>query len=184
MRVLVAIFVVGALLVAACDTAKPNSSAEDQRKASIEQRAQTFDQAEKSAPLPKPQNFPMRRALIDYTNRQDLVNHPWYIYVLGDNGNTFGYFVGKTYPQSTCNFLSSTEIVRENRGDNGSTAVVLTAPSLDGIYYGGGGSKGGGCDYFFFDAGTNAMQVIHHDIKWFVSDAPLALNVQPIKVAQ
>lgn len=169
----------GVILAVALVGCTVDSKAEQQRKASIDARTDAFAQAESVVPLPRPQNFPMRAALAEYTDRQDMLNHPWYIYVLGDNGNTFGYFVGKTYPQSTCNFLSSTETINSN--DKG--RVVLTAPSLDGVYYGGGGSEGGGCDYFFFDAATNAMQVIHHDIKWFVSDAPLGLNVSPIKVA-
>lgn len=152
-------------------------STEEQRLDSVKHRSKVFAQAEDRFPLPRPQNFPLRQALVEYTDRQDLLNHPWYIYILGVNGNPIGYFVGRTYPQNICNFLSSTEEVRGNT--NGT--VVLTAPSLDGIYYGGGGAVGT-CDaWFFFDVATNAMQVIS-GLPFFVSDAPLALNVQPIKV--
>lgn len=176
MRIPVIALALGLLLVMGCDESK----AEKQRQASVEARSEVFAKAESKYQLPVVQNFPMRGALTEYTKRQDQLDHPWYIYVLGDQGNTIGYFVGKTYPQSTCNFLSSTEVV--NSSENGK--VVLTAPSLDGIYYGGGGSKGGGCDYFFFDVATDAMQVIHHDLRWFVSDKPLSLKADAIQVAR
>lgn len=160
-----------------CD--EGNKDAEQARKDSIEHRTEVFQQAERLLPLPKPENFPLREALIKYTERQDAINHPWYIYILGMNGNPIGYFVGKTYPQNICNFLSSTEEVRVYDSDG---VAVLTAPSLDGIYYGGGGAKGT-CDaWFFFDVTTDAMQVIS-GLPYFVSDAPLALNVQPIRVS-
>ena len=130
-------------------------------------RVTTLDKAQKLHPLPVNENFPLREALVEFTKRQDQVNHPWYIYILGENGNPIGYFVGKTYPQNICNFLSST---------------VDDLPSLDGIYYGGSGAKGT-CDaWFFFDVTTDAMQVIS-GLPYFVSDRPLVLNVQPIKVA-
>ena len=154
-------------------------SGDNQRRNSVEFRTTNFERAAKLYPLPAQENFPLREALVEYTRRQDLQNHPWYIYVLGQNGNPIGYFVGKTYPQNACNFLSSTEEIRSN--ENGT--VVLTAPSLDGIFYGGSGASGACTSYFFFDVSTNAMQVID-GLPFFVSDAPLALDVKPIRVAQ
>ena len=96
-----------------------------------------------------------------------MINHPWYVYVLGDNGNPIGYFTSKTYPQNACNFLSRTD---------------AGLPSLDGLYYGGSGSSGACTAVFFFDNATNAMVVIDR-LATFAVDIPLALNVQPIKVA-
>lgn len=144
------------------------SKQEELREDSVDARISNMDRAVKLFPLPRNENFPLRDALVEFTERQDLINHPWYIYILGENGNAIGYFVGKTYPQNICNFLSTT---------------VNDLPSLDGIYYGGGGAKGT-CDaWFFFDVATNAMQVVS-GLPYFVSDIPLALNVQPIRVAQ
>lgn len=143
------------------------SKQENMREESVDARIVTMERASRLYPLPQNENFPLRQALVKFTERQDLINHPWYIYILGQNGNPIGYFVGKTYPQNICNFLSTT---------------VNDLPSLDGIYYGGGGAKGT-CDaWFFFDVSTDAMQVIS-GLPYFVSDVPLALNVQPIRVA-
>lgn len=164
------------IVLAACTDA---TDAERQREQSVKARTETFARAESVVPLPQPQNFPLRAALVEFTDRQDMVNHPWYIYVLGQNGNAIGYFVGKTYPQNVCNFLSSTERV-ETRYEG---TIVLQAPSLDGVYYGGSGASGACTSYFFFDAATNAMQVID-GLPFFVSDAPLALDAKPIRVSQ
>lgn len=176
MRAALVLILIFALATAiACDE-KPSS--EDSRRESVEFRAENFERATRRHPQPRQENFPMREALVKYTQRQDLLNHPWYIYVINEFQGSYQYFIGQTYPQSTCNFLGSTEEVK-SRGDG---TVVLTAPSLDGIFYGGGGSKGGGCDYFFFDMATDAMQVIHHDIRWFVSDRLLLLDARPVTV--
>lgn len=154
-----------------------DSSAEEQRKKATEQRTETFDRAEKSQPIPTVLNFPLRNALIKFTLREDLVEHPWYIYILGDNANMLGFYVGQTVPINACNFLSSTEIV--NSSESGK--VVLTAPSLDGIFYGGGGSEGS-CDaWFFFDYATDAMIVIR-GLNYFVADQPLLIDAEPIKI--
>lgn len=153
---------------------------------SVSQRNSNYQVAVAKYPPPTQQNFPLRQALIKYTQRQDLLNHPWYIYVANDcylckDGIAYQYYVGQTYPLSTCDFLGSTEDVQKyEHGDTGLAVTTLTAPSLDGIYYGGSGATGG-CDYFFFDAGTDALQVIQHDWKWFVSDHPLLLDAKLIQ---
>lgn len=177
MRSLILAAVVVLLFAVSCDGKA--SVPKKQQEQAVQQRGEVFAAASAAAPVVAPQNFPLRKALLKYTARQDLLNHPWYIYIQGDQGNTIGYFVGQTYPLSTCDFLSSTQIT----DSNSSGRVVLTAPSLDGIYYGGSGASGG-CDYFFFDAATDAMQVISATQKWFVSDAPLSIDAKPIKVSQ
>lgn len=147
------------------------------RSSSVEQRNNSFSLAEKKFPNPKLENFPQREALIEFSKRQDLVNHPWFIYILGDNGNPIGYYVGKTRPINSCNFLSSTEgIYNGPKGD-----LILTAPAFDGMYYGGGSASAACNSMFFFDWNTNAMIEIG-SIKYFTSDQPLALDIKPILV--
>lgn len=127
-----------------------------------EVRTSNMDRAMTKYPLPAQQNFPLRRDLTEMTKREDLANHPWYVYVLGDNGNIIGYYVTKSVPQNACNFLSTEGA---SRG------------SLDGVYY--GQSQ---CDvWLMFDAATDA-EIKIRDIKWFVSDRPLRLQAQPITV--
>lgn len=154
-----------------------DSKADDQRRASVHARADAFERAQAAAPLPHTKNFPLRKALVEMTERQDAVNHPWYIYILADTGNIIGYYVAKTVPVNACDFLSSTEDVQYDDDGN----VVLTAPSLDGMFYGGAGASSG-CDaWFFFDAATNALIQIR-GVHFFSTDQPLRVEAQPISV--
>lgn len=151
------------------------TSQEAQRKKSIDYRAQAFARAERAVPLSAARNvnFPLRQTLMDWNNRADLINHPWYVYLLGDNGNSIGYYVAKTQPVSTCNFFSSTE--------DAADGYVLTAPSIDGMFYGGSGAEGG-CAYVFLDYTTNAVVIISPSFKFFVADQPLRIEADPIRV--
>lgn len=174
------------------DDSKDNrDTAEENRVNSVAQRADNFARARSLFPQPTQENFPMREALVKYTQRQDLRNHPWYIYVAHECfqcplGISYQYFIGQTYPQSTCNFLGSTQEFQwadYSKSDGvGPTPFQVQAPSLDGIFYGSGATTGG-CDYFFFDMATDAMHVIHHDWQWFVSDRILLLDAKLV-VAQ
>jgi hypothetical protein len=141
-------------MIAACGS----DNLEEQRQESLETRAESFDRAESLYPIPPISNYPMREALVKFTERQDLVGHPWYVYILGVNGNVVGYYVASTYPQSTCNFLSSTEERRDG--------LIFTAPSLDG---------------FFFDYATDALVVIGSS-PFYASDKPLLLEADPILI--
>lgn len=155
-----------------------HGSVDGQRADAVRDRAHTFEQAERVVPVPKTENFPLRRALAKFTERQDLLDHPWYIYILGDNGNMIGYYVAQTVPINACNFLSSTEDIRDDDDGN----LIITAPSLDGIFYGGGGASGA-CDaWFFFDAATDA-QIQIRGVNFFVADQPLRIEAKPITVA-
>lgn len=148
---------------------------QDNREKAVEVRESTYSRANSIHPVIPPQNFPIREALVEFTVRQDMINHPWYIYLLGMNGEPYGYYVGKTYPISTCNFLSSSEIVDQDSEGK----VVLTAPSLDGIFYGGAGASAACQSMFFFDVTTNAM-ITFSSPQWFASDVPLQLDVPRI----
>ncbi len=117
-------------------------------------------------------NYPAYGALVEYANRTDLANHPWYIYLLGDNGNVVGHFVATTKPINSCTYLSSAEDIDSSSQGR----VIITAPSLDGTY---GGDSACTAE-FFFDATTGAMIEINQ--KRFVSDQPLLLDAEPIKV--
>jgi hypothetical protein len=148
-----------------------------QRNASISQRGKAFSRAEKRFPLPQTVNFPLREALVKMTQREDLPNHPWYVYLIADTGNTIGYYVAQHSPVNSCSFLSSTEDVETAYEGT----IVLTAPSLDGIFYGGGGSSANCDSWFFFDAATDAMVRIR-GMDFYVSEAPLNLDAKAIKV--
>lgn len=158
-------------VTSACTMAYAKNGGNDElRIKSVAVRMDNMEKAVGLWPDPVLQNYPMREALVKYTERQDLLNHPYYIYILAFDGSPIGYYVGQTYPQSSCNFLGSTQqILPDYEGD-----PMVTAPSYDGIFYGGGGASNGCTSFFFFDAATDAMQVFSADT-WLVSDAPISL---------
>lgn len=160
--------IITVLTLSACTLA---DNGEDNRRDAVQQRERVFDKAQKLYPVVEPVNFPIRKALVEFTIRQDQINHPWYIYLQGMTGEVYGYFVGQTYPVSTCNFLSSSETISSSQ--NGK--VVLTAPSLDGIFYGGGGASAACDGFFFFDVTTNAM-ITFSSPNWFATDQPLQID--------
>lgn len=172
--ILSCLFIFSVFFAGSCSS----SGGQQARQTAVAQRNNTFSKASSVVPVPQLTNFPGRKALADYTSRQDLIDHPWYVYILGDQGNTIGYYVAKTYPLSTCDFLSSTQDVQNSSNGN----LVLDAPSLDGIFYGGSGSSAQ-CGFFMFDAATNALIVLSPGVHFYTADQPLALNAQPIKVS-
>lgn len=167
---LIAVALVLMFVLGACGGYSKNSGNDDLRIQSIKVRMDNMEKATSMYPDPVLSNYPMREALVKYTERQDLLNHPYYIYILSMTGEPVGYYVGQTYPQSTCNFLGSTQqVLPDYDGD-----PIVTAPSYDGIFYGGGGASNACNTFFFFDAATDAMQVFSAEL-WLVSDAPISL---------
>jgi hypothetical protein len=169
--ILVSTLILAVPFLVACDSGDGGDGA---RKESVNNRTESFDRARAAFPDPTNlQNFPMREALVDFTYRQDMVNHPWYIYVMSPmTGEPIGYFVGRTYPQSNCNFLSDNKKWIDLSSGNDAYGET-TAPSYDGVYYGDADCTA----VFFFDATTNAMHTLE-GLAWFASDQPLNLDVQ------
>src|SRR3990167_10866438 len=163
-----------ALLLIAASCEGGQDSLRSQRKESLNDRAGAFSRAEKLYPLPRTENFPLRKALVDFTLREDLPDHPWYVYIIADTGNILGYYVARSVPANSCTFLSSTEDVDYDSNGN----IIFQAPSLDGIYYGESGCDEG----VFFDGATDAMIKIR-GVKFFVADQPPKLEAEPILVA-
>ena len=155
-----------------------NKSLDTQRKTSVEVRTDAMARAESLFPAPHTSNFPIREVLVEYTERQDMVNHPWYTYVFSDTGAITHYFVSTTLPVSTNAFLGATTTIVYT--DNGSLA--MDAPSLDGIYYGGSGSSSNQNGWIFIDANTDALGVIY-GCKIMTFDAPLLLETEPALIS-
>jgi hypothetical protein len=151
-----------------------DNTASEQRHDAEQQRTDVFAKAEAMYPAPTVSDFPLRKSLVEYTNRQARINQVYYIYVLSSFGTPIGYYVAKSQPVSTNAFLSSTEDVTE-RG-------IATLPSLDGIFYGGSGSSASD-GWFFFDAATDA-EIILVGLDLFVTDMPLKLEVPRFEVIQ
>jgi|SRR3989344_572348 len=142
---------------------------EDNDPRAIDLRWERNGQAIDKYGIPQTVNFPFYGVLYDMTLREDMVNHPWYLYVITELGSYTGYYVATTPPVNACNFLSSTEDVRDDDQGN----LIMTAPSLDGIFYGGSGASGA-CDaWVFFDYNTGAMVWTRERMR--ASDAPFVL---------
>lgn len=169
---LLAVLTIG--LLVACE----EDVAQDQRQDGVETRYDGQAAATLLHPLPEKVNYPAFGALVEFDARTDAINHPWYVYILGDNGNVIGYYVATTRPVNSCSFLSSTQDVRSSERGN----LILQAPSLDGTYSSGAGAAAA-CDaWFFFDTSTDAMIEIR-GVNYYVSDQPLLLDAEPINVA-
>lgn len=174
-----------AFFAVACEETTDSQTGVNNRQTSVQERQSNFARAVAKYPQPQQENFPLREALVKFTERQDLLNHPWYIYVANNcnqcpTGIAYQYYIGQTYPISTCNFLGSTEEVQVVGKDDSSVSNMIMkfqAPSLDGIFY-GSGQTSGGCDYFFFDVQDDGMVVLHHDWTWFIKDRPLVLDAK------
>jgi hypothetical protein len=148
-------------------------SGDEQIEQAVNGRWKNFDRASQKYPDPQLQNFPLRNVLLEMTLRQDMVNHPWYIYLFGQNGNMIGHYVGTTVPINACNFLSSSEdIYQDNEGGN----MPVQAPSLDGMYYGTAT-----CDaWVFIDAASNSLVQIR-GMAFHASEAPMILDAEAQK---
>jgi ABC-type Fe3+-hydroxamate transport system substrate-binding protein len=182
MILLIAALAALAVLVAGCGGTSSNGgpSAAKQAADAIKQRTQSYEKAKAQTPTPNITNFPRRKTLADAVVRQSLPNHPWYVYVLGQNGNIVNYFVAKSVPVNDCDYLSNdTEIVSAgDNGNDGSAGVVtIPAPDLEGIY-----QSGSGCNTLtFFDLGTNA-EVQVTAIGSYITDRPLKVDAAPVKI--
>lgn len=167
------IVAMGALALGCTD-----SEGEKAREAAVEFRNDNFERAVAAVPAPMSVNFPVRQALADFSERQDRANHPYYVYVIASTGNVVEYYTSKTVPVNICAFLSSTEDVQHSGNGN----LILTAPSLDGIFYGGAGASAACNGLIVFDAVTDAMHIIYPgDQAVNVSDAPRDLDLDPIR---
>lgn len=160
-----------ALALAGCD-AKESTSQQQER-----QRAQISSKANHAVPVPDVNNFVTRQVVAEYMKRMDQPNKLFYIYVLADTGNAIGYFVSKGPPVNICNNMTPPDKIDESGIHSD---VVRTAPSLNGLYNAGNGV----CNKdYFFDANSNALLSLK-DLKAFISDQPLNLNVEPITVEE
>ena len=155
---------VSTLFLAGCEE-------ESTRQSGVREQEGIMSKAIQSSPTYVPNNFLTRRAVNKWMERMDVPDKTFYIYLMGNNGNHIGYYVGQTRP-----ICSSTLLTPPDRNLRRDGQAVVSAPSLDGVYAGGECSS-----YFFFDAETDAYIEIQ-GLNFFVSDMPLNLDVQAITV--
>lgn len=173
--VLIALVATATLFAGCGNSTAPNVVAQNDNASA--NRAKTFERAKAQAPDPVVKNFPRRQTLVQAVERQSLPNHPWYVYVLGMNGNIVNYFVAKSVPVNDCDYLSSAQSVIWDGGSDGGGNVVLQSPSLEGIYQGGGVCN----TMTFFDLTTDS-EIQLTGMNTYVADRPLKVQAQPIEV--
>lgn len=151
------------------------ASANEQRQQAIKLRANTYARAAAQIPNPIVTNFPRRQTLVDAVKRQSLPNHPWYVYILGQNGNIVNYFVAKSVPVNDCDYLAAAQQIN----DQYEGPVVVDSPSMEGIY-----QSSSGCNTLtFFDLSTGA-EIQVSSTQSFVTDRPLRVEAEAIKVTK
>lgn len=163
------------IMLVGCEQSAP-SAAERARADNVRAQQNVIAEATAVVPVPETDNYLARSNVAEYMKRMDDPAKTWYVYELGNDGSAIGYYVSRTYPQSICTFMTPPEEIRYSGNTHGNTAVTVTAPALDGVYY-----KGGGCETkFFFDVSSDAM--ILTDLKLRASDVPLDIEVPKISV--
>lgn len=152
----------------------------DQTQTSVDSRIAVMDRAVKLYPSPdiKMLNFPQRQLLIEYTLHQDMINQPWYTYIMSDTGAITHYFVSTTIPVSTNAFLGNTDTIAYDKHGN---VYQTSAPSLDGLYYGGAGSTSNANGWIFKDANNGGLGIAFGH-KILVYEYPLILQTEPILI--
>lgn len=148
-----------------------NSCQSETERQQVEARNQNMDRANQMVKVPEISNFVVREGVAEYMRRMDEPNKLFYIYVLADTGNVLGYYVSRGAPINICTFLTPPDRRTRNHSS------IRKAPAADGVYYGDAACN----TEYFFDSETNTMVMIQ-GLKLFVSEQPLELDAEPIRV--
>lgn len=160
-------------MMAGCPVGEPTTSDRQEEK-----RDALMDKANYQVPTPTISNFVARKSVAEYMRRMDEPNKTFYVYIVADTGNIIGYYVAASQPVNICTFMSPTDKVDRHTGSGGGN-VKRAAPANDGLYYGAGACN---VDYFF-DANSGALVQIK-GLNMFISDQPLDIKAEPIKVSK
>lgn len=133
-----------------------------------ETQADVMHRAVSSVPAYRPQAFPARENINWYLQENEEAS-VWYVYAISMDGTPLFYLVSDMKPLNIC--VSITAPDRRVSGNNG--AVVLSAPALDGVYYGGAG-----CDaYYVRDVQTsNFIELAGRTFTLISSKVPLDIE--------
>lgn len=142
---------------------------QDTREKSSHAQESLMERATAETPVPKINHFVVRKAVAKWLKRNDVPNKLFYVYVMTPMGQPLGYFVSQHYPVSYSALMTPPDTI-VNGNWNGNDHVV-SAPALDGVWYGGGGATD---LWYFFDAETDALISLKGGMMFF-TDQPLSL---------
>lgn len=118
---------------------------------------------------------PTRNSLKEWAGTWEEQGKLSYVYFFGANGDKVGYFIFEGLPVSYCASLTPVDDINRDASPD----AIVTAPSIDGVYY-----SGSGCTQFFgYEAGTGTYFefTAGGSFNYFLSDNPLTeLDMKPI----
>ena len=146
------------ILFAACEQKRDLQVARDTQN-------EVMKRAVAAVPPYIPNAYPARED-INWYLRETEQRETWYVYALSMDGRALFYVVSDMKPRNICISISSPD--RVMRGP-----VVMSAPALDGVYYGGAG-----CDaYYLRDVSTgNFIELAGQTFSLVASKVPLRIE--------
>lgn len=154
------------LILGACEE---NTDLNKQRKKQTAMQVTNQEKAEQLYPMPQIDDYITRRQVIRWTDEMDNPS-VWYVYVyLRGVPEPLGFYIADAPPTPYCAFLNPPDqVIDRYEGD-----VVVTAPGIDGVYYGEGNCND--LNYFWDEASGAMVQLKGFDL--FAVNAPLDLEV-------
>lgn len=172
MRILILALI--GLLCVACTEVPDKPTVETQRQAQEEQQVSNQERAEAMYPIPQPSDFATRRNVQRWTEEVNQIK-PWYNYIYVDGVSTpLGFFISDSPFTSYCAFLAPPEQVLDRYG----TDVVVSAPGIDGVYYGKGNCND--TNYFFDEATGSMVQIKGFNL--ITTTNPIDLDVPKLEI--
>lgn len=155
------VMVIAGLLAASCES--------DDLRQSRKVQQDVSGTAFAAVPPYQPSSFPARED-INWYLRETETRDTWYVYAINREGIPIFYVVSDMKPRNICIHITSPERVRQG--------IALSAPALDGVYYGGAG-----CDaYYLRDAATgNFIELAGQTFTLISSKVPLALETDALR---
>ena len=159
---------VSAVLLVLTLTASSCESKPDDLAVARETQREVMGSATEAVPPYLPTEFPAREDINWYLQETEQ-RATWYVYAINREGRPIFYVVSDMKPRNIC--ISITAPDRRVAGSQGN--VVMSAPALDGVYYGGAG-----CDaYYLRDAATgNFIEIAGQTFTLIASKVPLRLE--------
>lgn len=146
---------------------------ENDRVVAERTQADVMERAVSAVPPYRPTQFPARED-INWYLRETESRDTWYTYALNMQGEPLFYVVSDMKPRNICVHLTTPDRVVDVPGE---PDLVMSAPALDGVYYGNSG-----CQTFYLrDAATgNFIEVSGNTFTLVSSKVPLAIETDEL----
>lgn len=134
-----------------------------------------MERAIAEVPVPEITQFTTRETVARWIETANNPDQTHYVYVMLPGVGYMGYYVADSAPVNICTAMTPTQ---RPYSPNNSSWGLVSAPALDGVYYGGGS-----CGlWYFFDAETGAKIEVGGQMAFFTTNMPLAVDVPELRV--